>query len=91
MLRQVVKNLGAIRQRSSVITTTRQLSHYPINEDIFGTNEDQRQVCTERVHKDMVSTLIPHILFQLRSTVFDFFQKELAPFAQEIDKTNEFT
>lgn len=27
---------------------------------------------------------------QLRQTVFNFAQKELAPFAQEIDKNNEF-
>jgi len=27
---------------------------------------------------------------QLRETAFQFFQKELAPYAQEIDKNNEF-
>lgn len=28
--------------------------------------------------------------FQLRQAIFDFAQKELAPFAQQIDKNNEF-
>ncbi|XP_058456906.1 isovaleryl-CoA dehydrogenase, mitochondrial-like [Malaya genurostris] len=45
------------------------LSHYPIDETIFGLTEEQRQ---------------------LRQTVFNFAQQELAPFAQEIDKQNEF-
>jgi isovaleryl-CoA dehydrogenase len=30
------------------------------------------------------------VLLQLRQTVFNFAQKELAPFAYEIDKNNEF-
>ncbi|XP_065213838.1 isovaleryl-CoA dehydrogenase, mitochondrial-like isoform X1 [Planococcus citri] len=42
---------------------------YPINEEIFGLSEDQKQ---------------------LRTTIFNFVQKELAPFAAEIDKQNEF-
>ena len=29
-------------------------------------------------------------MFQLRETVFQFSQKELAPYADEIDKTNSF-
>lgn len=48
---------------------SRSLSHYPIDETIFGLTEEQQQ---------------------LRQTVFNFAQKELAPFAQEIDKENEF-
>lgn len=47
----------------------RSMSHYPIDETIFGLTEEQQQ---------------------LRQTVFNFAQKELAPFAQEIDKQNEF-
>lgn len=92
MLRQVAKNLGSIRQRSSCLATSaRQLSHYPINEDLFGTNEDQRQVFDIHYEVVIAIELIRNPSLQLRSTVFDFFQKELAPFAQEIDKTNEFT
>lgn len=50
-------------------TGCRSMSHYPIDESIFGLTEEQQQ---------------------LRQTVFNFAQKELAPFAQEIDKQNEF-
>ena len=37
-----------------------------------------------------VSLLLNLCLFQLRETVFQFAQKELAPKADEIDKTNGF-
>lgn len=47
----------------------RSLSHYPIDDNIFGLNEEQRA---------------------LRETAFNFFQKELAPLAKEIDKTDTF-
>lgn len=40
---------------------------YPINDDMFGLNEDQKQ---------------------LRQSVFNFCQAELAPFAADIDKNN---
>lgn len=40
---------------------------YPINDDVFGLNEDQKQ---------------------LRQSVFNFCQAELAPFASDIDKNN---
>jgi len=40
---------------------------YPINDDVFGLNEDQKQ---------------------LRQSVFNFCQAELAPYANEIDKNN---
>uniref|UniRef100_A0A0K0DWG8 Isovaleryl-CoA dehydrogenase, mitochondrial n=1 Tax=Strongyloides stercoralis TaxID=6248 RepID=A0A0K0DWG8_STRER len=42
-------------------------STYPINDDMFGLSEDQKQ---------------------LRKTVFDISQKELAPYANKIDKDN---
>ncbi|KAF6032352.1 hypothetical protein EB796_009373 [Bugula neritina] len=45
----------------------RQFSHYPINDQFFGLNDEQ---------------------IQLRETVFNFLQKELAPFADQIDKEN---
>uniref|UniRef100_A0A1W7RAA9 Isovaleryl-CoA dehydrogenase, mitochondrial n=1 Tax=Hadrurus spadix TaxID=141984 RepID=A0A1W7RAA9_9SCOR len=44
-------------------------SYYPVDDEVFGLNEDQRQ---------------------LRETTFQFFQKELAPHAQDIDKNNNF-
>lgn len=46
MLRQVVRNL-ALAQRASqigMVSTRHSSSHYPINEDLFGLNEDQRAV-----------------------------------------------
>lgn len=38
----------------------------------------------------LIAILIFTVTSQLRQTVFNFAQKELAPFAQEIDKNNEF-
>uniref|UniRef100_A0AC35GAY3 Uncharacterized protein n=1 Tax=Panagrolaimus sp. PS1159 TaxID=55785 RepID=A0AC35GAY3_9BILA len=49
--------------------TVRQLSTYPINDDLYQLTEEQKQ---------------------LRKTVFDLAQKESAPHACEIDKTNSF-
>ncbi|XP_050433378.1 isovaleryl-CoA dehydrogenase, mitochondrial [Adelges cooleyi] len=48
----------------------RYLSHYPIDDNLFGLNEEQ---------------------IQLRKTVFDYAQSELAPKAAEIDRTNTFS
>lgn len=45
------------------------LSYYPVNDNIYGLNEDKRK---------------------LRETAFNFFQKELAPYAKEIDKNDHF-
>lgn len=47
----------------------RRFSHYPIDDNIFGLTDEERQ---------------------LRETVFNFCQKELAPHADVIDKTNNF-
>lgn len=51
-------------------TSIRCMSHYPIDEHVFGLSSEQQQ---------------------LRQAIFDFAQKELAPKAAEIDKTNSFT
>ncbi|XP_026328340.1 isovaleryl-CoA dehydrogenase, mitochondrial isoform X2 [Hyposmocoma kahamanoa] len=51
-------------------TGVRKLSHYPIDERIFGLTSEQQQ---------------------LRKTVFDFAQKELAPKAAQIDKEDNFS
>lgn len=59
-------NLRAI---GSSPTSSRCMSHYPINEHIYGLDEDNRK---------------------LRETAFNFFQKELAPFAKDIDKSDDF-
>ena len=48
---------------------SRPLTHYPIDDNLFGLTDEQRQ---------------------LRETVFNFCQKELAPHADAIDKNNEF-
>lgn len=50
-------------------TGTRCMSHYPIDEYVFGLTPEQQQ---------------------LRQSVFDFAQKELAPKAADIDKNNNF-
>ncbi|XP_037299583.1 isovaleryl-CoA dehydrogenase, mitochondrial [Manduca sexta] len=55
--------------KSTSKTGTRCMSHYPIDEYVFGLSSEQQQ---------------------LRSSVFDFAQKELAPKAAEIDKENNF-
>lgn len=47
----------------------RTLTHYPINDAMFGLNEEQQK---------------------LREIAFNFFQKELAPYAKEIDKLDSF-
>ncbi len=44
------------------------MSTYPVDDDLFGLNEEEKQ---------------------LRSTVFDFCQKEIAPIAHQIDKENK--
>ncbi|KAL7079786.1 hypothetical protein ACQ4LE_001695 [Meloidogyne hapla] len=49
------------------IVCSRLMSHYPIDDQVFGLNEEQRQ---------------------LRETASRIAQKELAPFANEIDKMN---
>ena len=50
-------------------SSCRTLTHYPIDDTIFGLTEDERQ---------------------LREMTFNFCQKELAPLADTIDKTNNF-
>lgn len=40
--------------------------------------------------KNIVHVVVMMLLFQLRETVFQFAQKELAPQADEIDKSNSF-
>ncbi|XP_065164880.1 isovaleryl-CoA dehydrogenase, mitochondrial [Atheta coriaria] len=52
------------------LTAVKSLSHYPIDDDIFGLTDEQKQ---------------------LRESVFNFAQKELAPHAQEIDRLNNFS
>lgn len=47
----------------------RTLTHYPINDAMYGLNEEQKK---------------------LREIAFNFFQKELAPHAKEIDKLDNF-
>lgn len=46
MLRQVVRNLGIAKQahQLGMVSARQSSSHYPINEDLFGLNEDQRAV-----------------------------------------------
>ncbi|XP_052262362.1 isovaleryl-CoA dehydrogenase, mitochondrial-like isoform X2 [Dreissena polymorpha] len=55
--------------KCSVQNQTRSASHFPIDDNLYGLSDEQKQ---------------------LRETVFQFAQKELAPRADEIDKTNSF-
>ncbi|XP_049866409.1 isovaleryl-CoA dehydrogenase, mitochondrial [Pectinophora gossypiella] len=61
--------LACVRRIIANKTGGRCMSHYPIDEHVFGLSDEQQQ---------------------LRNTVFDFAQKELAPKAAEIDKENNF-
>jgi len=58
-----------LRKSASFGLLSRGLTHYPVNDQIYGLNEEQQK---------------------LRETAFNFFQKELAPFAKEIDKNDNF-
>ena len=69
----VVSSLRHLRNTRALVHTSgslRSSQYYEINDNVFGLNEDQKQ---------------------LRQTVFNFAQKELAPRAQEIDQQNGFT
>ena len=69
--------------------SVRSMTHYPIDDAFFGLTEDQSAVSSLKFKiYVLISDLIK--IAKLRQTVFNFAQKELAPFAQEIDKNNEF-
>ncbi|XP_041362627.1 isovaleryl-CoA dehydrogenase, mitochondrial-like [Gigantopelta aegis] len=70
-LRKVARVFGRNLKLTNYVkvTTTRSLSYFPIDDSLFGLNEEQKQ---------------------LRRSVFQFVQKELAPKAAEIDKTDDF-
>ncbi|XP_037907246.1 isovaleryl-CoA dehydrogenase, mitochondrial [Hermetia illucens] len=57
------------KSKGGLIGAQRYLSHYPIDDTVFGLTEEQKK---------------------LRETVFNFAQKELAPYAQQIDKEDNF-
>ena len=54
---------------SRVLSPSRALAHYPVDDIVNGLTEDQKQ---------------------LRETIFNFCQKELAPHADAIDKADDF-
>lgn len=68
LARHLLKPLKLLSPRTCA-SSVRTLTHYPIDDTIFGLNDEERQ---------------------LRETLFNFFQKELAPKADEIDKQNNF-
>ena len=61
----------SLLKRSTTLcrTSCRTLTHYPIDDNISGFDDDRRQ---------------------LRETLFNFCQKELAPVADQIDRSNNF-
>ncbi|BFF97984.1 isovaleryl-CoA dehydrogenase mitochondrial [Drosophila madeirensis] len=69
-LRFVAKSCRSLLQHGNrQLPCTRTLAHYPVNDAMFGLDEDQQK---------------------LREVAFNFFQKELAPYAKEIDKLDNF-
>lgn len=69
-LRFVAQSCRALLQRGDrPLSWTRTLAHYPVNDAMFGLDEDRQK---------------------LREVAFNFFQKELAPLAKEIDKFDNF-
>ncbi|KAJ8732937.1 hypothetical protein PYW07_015536 [Mythimna separata] len=64
-----LRSITSVLRKCTSKTGTRCMSHYPIDEHVFGLSSEQQQ---------------------LRQSVFDFAQKELAPKAQQIDKDNNF-
>ncbi|ALC43460.1 CG6638 [Drosophila busckii] len=69
LLAKSCNNLVQQSQRTATTTWTRTLAHYPVNDVMFGLDEEGQK---------------------LRETAFNFFQKELAPHAKEIDKLDNF-
>ena len=77
------------------IAGVRNMTYYPVDDTISGLSDEQIQVYYISFHSFQYMLLICVIAFflfqsQLRKTVFDFVQKELAPKAAEIDKANDF-
>lgn len=73
-LRFIAKNCNTLLQQTGLrlapgAAWSRTLTHYPINDAIYGLDEEQQK---------------------LREVAFNFFQKELAPYAKEIDKADNF-
>ena len=63
-----LKNETVIHPCNTIINH-RTLTHYPIDNELYGLTPDQ---------------------IQLRETVFNFFQKEIGPIADKIDKEDDF-
>lgn len=69
-LRLAARSLAKLaRGQPQTAVLSRSLTHYPVNDQIFGLDEEKQK---------------------LRETAFNFFQKELAPFAKDIDKNDDF-
>lgn len=66
------------------------MTHYPIDDLMFGLNEEQSAVSSGLCYQVHLFLIHTPINLKLRQTVFNFAQKELAPFAYEIDINNEF-
>ena len=62
-------SVNRIKDIALKLTAQRTLTHYPIDNALYGLTSEQ---------------------IQLRETVFNFFQKELAPIADKIDKDDDF-
>lgn len=91
MFRSAVKLLknGSVKK-----INIRSMTYYPIDDAFFGLTDEQSAVNYFRIFQEFLWLKNKNkkllISLQLRQTAFNFAQKELAPFAQEIDKNNEF-
>jgi isovaleryl-CoA dehydrogenase len=67
-------------------TGRRAASTYPIDDDLFQLNDEQKEVraCAYDLR-------IGSFFLQFRQSVFQLAQKELAPLAHDIDASNSFT
>ncbi|XP_075163891.1 isovaleryl-CoA dehydrogenase, mitochondrial [Haematobia irritans] len=68
-LRFATQSLAKLASRHPCAVLSRSLTHYPVNDNIYGLDEEKQQ---------------------LRETAFNFFQKELAPHAKDIDKNDNY-
>lgn len=87
MLRTCGKLLKNVTSRA---VSVRSMTHYPVDDLLFGLNEEQSAVSNFYLRNNLALITLTVINYQLRQSVFNFAQKEIAPFAYEIDKNNEF-
>ena len=90
---RIVNRFLKLASKSNGFTCRELSQYYPIDESLFGLNEEQTQVIFKNnfyYNSCVFLTNKNNFKFQFRQSVFNFVQKELAPKANEIDKKNTF-